>query len=561
MDRGVSDGDAPGNGASGTAARASASRRARRAGSSTGSEAPRRSAQKSAKASANGSRSACRMTSDARAVARTSCSLPRSSAARARRKRRERSASTWTPARRSSRGRTRRFFVTSSAGNGRLLEKAWQRGLADVAQILLVLEEHAERPVEDVAVELARLERDERERPIQGLGHAGPFEQVVAAQRLDDRDDGAREPVRHLGEAPRDDRELALRRRVLDPVVEAAALQRVVHFARAVRGDDDRRRHLRLERAELGDRDLEIGKELEEIGLELLVRAVDLVDEEHGRLPFRRDNLEERPLDEELLAVDAAAGGRGLAGGLQKPDLEDLARVIPLVHGRRQVEALVALEPDESPPQGGGEHLRDLGLADAGLALEEEWLPEAERQEQRRSESTVGDVALARERLGDLVDRGERAHAEASSLVLMQANTCCVILSAAPCMSRAPTLAIRPEMSTSLAQRMVVRPSCAARSMVLRISTALPGACPRASTPACSGSRRSVNSTFMAKTPLIGPTPARTTTLKCVGSARSRLCRSGAHAVTCRGSVKKAHTRSRGAAMSSVPPKRIPPYV
>src|SRR2546422_935517 len=499
------------------------------------------------------------MTSDARAAARTPSSYPRSTWARARRKRRERSASTWTPARRSRRGRTRRFFVTSSPGNCRLLEKARQRGLADVAQILLVLQEHAEGAVEDVTVELARLERHQRERPIERLGHAGPLEQVVAAQRLDDGDDGAREPLGHLGQAPRDDRELALRRRVIDPVVEAAALERVMHLSCAVRGHDHRRRRLRLECAELGDRDLEVGQELQEIRLEFLVRAVDLVDEQHRRLPVRGDGLEERPLDEQLLAVDAAASGRGLAGRFLKSDLEDLARVIPLVHRRCEVEALVALEPDESPPQCRGEHLGHLGLADPGFTLEEQRLAETEREEQRRRESTIGDVALACEGAGDLVDRVEGAQPEASSFVLMQLKTCCVILSAAPCMSRAPTLAIMPEMTTSLAQCMVVRPSCAARSMVLRISTALPGACPRASTPACSGSRRSVNSTFMAKTPLIGPTPARTTTLKCVGSARSRLCRSGAHAVTCRGSVKKAHTRSRGAAMSSVPSKRIPP--
>src|SRR2546425_4431780 len=105
------------------------------------------------------------MTSDARAAARTSSSYPRSTSARARRKRRERSASRWTPARRSRRGRTRRFFVTSSAGNRRLLQKARQRGLADVAQILFVLQEHAEGAVEDLTVELAGLERDQRERP------------------------------------------------------------------------------------------------------------------------------------------------------------------------------------------------------------------------------------------------------------------------------------------------------------------------------------------------------------------------------------------------------------
>src|SRR5882762_8768247 len=55
----------------------------------------------------------------------------------------------------------------------------------------------------------------------------------------------------------------------------------------------------------------------------------------------------------------------------------------------------------------------------------------------------------------------------------------------------------------------------------------------------------------------MGPTPARTTTLKWRGSVTSRLCTSGAQVVTCAGSVKKDHTRSRGASMSSLPSKRI----
>ena len=85
-----------------------------------------------------------------------------------------------------------------------------------------------------------------------------------------------------------------------------------------------------------------------------------------------------------------------LAARLEQPDLEHLARVVPLVDGGVDVQALVALEPDEPGAERRGEHLGELGLADAGLALEQQRAPELERQEDRGRERAVGDVvALA----------------------------------------------------------------------------------------------------------------------------------------------------------------------
>ena len=57
------------------------------------------------------------------------------------------------------------------------------------------------------------------------------------------------------GHPPVDDLRLARRRRVVDPVVEAAALERVVQVARPVRREDDDRRERRHDRAELGHGD------------------------------------------------------------------------------------------------------------------------------------------------------------------------------------------------------------------------------------------------------------------------------------------------------------------
>ena len=95
----------------------------------------------------------------------------------------------------------------------------------------------------------------------------------------------------------------------------------------------------------------------------------------------------------------------GLAARLEQPDLEHLARVVPLVDGGVDVQALVALEPDEPRAEDRREDLGQLGLADAGLALEEQRATELERQEDGGRERPVGDVVAVAEVLGQGLDR------------------------------------------------------------------------------------------------------------------------------------------------------------
>ena len=121
------------------------------------------------------------------------------------------------------------------------------------------------------------------------------------------------------------------------------------------------------DRADLGHRDLEVGQDLEQVRLELLVGAVDLVDQQDRRGAVGGlERLEQRPLEQELGAEDVVRGGLvDLAARLEQPDLEHLARVVPLVDGGVDVQALVALEPDQPRAEGRREDLRELGLADA----------------------------------------------------------------------------------------------------------------------------------------------------------------------------------------------------
>ncbi len=191
------------------------------------------------------------------------------------------------------------------------------------------------------------------------------------------------------------DRQLALQVRVLDPVIQAAPLERLVQVARAVGRDDHDRRRLGLVDADLRDRHLELREELQQEGLELVVGAVELVDQQHGA--GLRERLHQRPAQQELRRVQL-----GRAAGTQ---LQQLARIVPVVERAVDVDALVALQADERRPGAGGERLGELGLADAGLALEQQRPAQLEREEHHRAQAVVHQVALLRQRGAQLFDR------------------------------------------------------------------------------------------------------------------------------------------------------------
>jgi len=50
------------------------------------------------------------------------------------------------------------------------------------------------------------------------------------------------------------------------------------------------------------------------------------------------------------------------------------------------IDPLVALQADQARPAGAGQRLRELGLADARLALEQQRSTQLERDEERRAQ-------------------------------------------------------------------------------------------------------------------------------------------------------------------------------
>ena len=185
------------------------------------------------------------------------------------------------------------------------------------------------------------------------------------------------------GTLARKNLQFALGIRIADPVIEAAPLERVVHFAGAVGRDDDDRRLRRLDGAEFRHGHLEIGQHFEQKRLERFVGAVDFVDQQHRRPGgIGLERLQQRPLDQKALGKTSCSmrAAVALAFRFRQADGDHLRAVIPLVDRGRNVEPFVALQPDQPAPERRRQHLGDLGLADAGLAFEEQRPAHAQRE-------------------------------------------------------------------------------------------------------------------------------------------------------------------------------------
>ena len=166
-----------------------------------------------------------------------------------------------------------------------------------------------------------------------------------------------------------------------------------------------------LDRAHFRNGDLKVGQHFEQKRLERLVGAIDLVDQQHRRAGgVGLERLQQRPLDQKALGEHVALEPRAvvLAFGLGGADRDHLRGVVPLIDGGGDVEALVALQADQPAAERGGQHLGDLGLADAGLAFEKQRPAHLQRQIKHGAERAVGEIfGLGQKRDGG-VDRGRQ---------------------------------------------------------------------------------------------------------------------------------------------------------
>ena len=155
---------------------------------------------------------------------------------------------TSSPSARSSRPNPSRFSARCDTG---LRLDAGEPLAANGVDVVLGLEHDAERLLDGRRVERLAIERDQRRDPVQRLGDARnlyssrPRRSCTIAVTCSASRAGACGTRSRRWPAPS-------RTTGIDPLIEAAALERVVHFARAVGREDDERRLGGANRAELG---------------------------------------------------------------------------------------------------------------------------------------------------------------------------------------------------------------------------------------------------------------------------------------------------------------------
>ena len=161
------------------------------------------------------------------------------------------------------------------------------------------------------------------------------------------------------------------------------------------------------DRAELGDRHGRVGKQLEQERLEIVVGAIDLVDQQHrGAGAGMFECAKQGPLNqvigaEQLFLVERAPAGVG------EPDAEQLAGVVPLIQRLGRIDPLVALQADQRRIEHGRQRQRRLGLADSRLALEQQRLGQPEAEEDRGRQTLIDEVVDRGESLGERLDVGD----------------------------------------------------------------------------------------------------------------------------------------------------------
>jgi hypothetical protein len=164
----------------------------------------------------------------------------------------------------------------------------------------------------------------------------------------------------------------------------------------------------RPDRSDLRDRHAGLSQHLEQESLEVVVGAIQLVDQQHrGHRPGMLNRLQQGPGRQELPAKQLVLAQPG-AGRLRRSDPQQLAGVVPLVERLGGVDALVALKSDQPRVERRRQRLGCLRLADTRLALEQQGLRQPEREEKRRGEPVVGQVIDLVESPLECLDVGDR---------------------------------------------------------------------------------------------------------------------------------------------------------
>src|SRR6187549_630309 len=111
-------------------------------------------------------------------------------------------------------------------GRARLFDEADERLVSNRLDVLAVLEDRAERLLDDLRVDLLAAESGECLGPVDRLRDTGRLREIERAEPAHERRRLLREPLRNPRHAEHHDLDLTFDRRMPDPVEEGAALER-----------------------------------------------------------------------------------------------------------------------------------------------------------------------------------------------------------------------------------------------------------------------------------------------------------------------------------------------
>ena len=161
----------------------------------------------------------------------------------------------------------------------------------------------------------------------------------------------------------------------------------------------------RADRAEFGDGDRRLGEQLEQERLELVVGTIDLVDQQHRRARAGVLDRAQQRTRHQILGPEEIGLAQLVLGCFRNSDRKQLTWVIPFVQRFRGIDALVALQPDQRCVERSRQRLGGLGLADAGLTLEQQRLRQSHGAEQGGCHALIGEVVAGIELGAQRVDR------------------------------------------------------------------------------------------------------------------------------------------------------------
>src|SRR5215469_8523505 len=183
----------------------------------------------------------------------------------------------------------------SGAGGACLdrLQQASRLGAADPRNVILVLEQHPQGVIDRLRIESAAIEGQQCFAPLDALRQSRELVQIERPQRLHESHDLPGESFGSLRHFASNDLELPRGIRIVHPMIDTAALHRVVNLARTVRGDDDDRPLHGADGRELRNRDLKIRQDFEQVRFERLIGPVELIDQQYGRAYPRLQRAQE----------------------------------------------------------------------------------------------------------------------------------------------------------------------------------------------------------------------------------------------------------------------------